>query len=218
MNIEEFRMIEKIKLSYLKHRGNIEDISKDLAIDVAYIRKMVGKFKKKEDRDVSTLIANNLMAHVMLGSQSRTVRLMELLKTVEGSEKPILSVCCQAPFDVIEDSYENRYVCQKCDRSCDIHYFIKPAVYNIISNLIEQLREEDVALIEMADKMGYTNVQKVPDTLIQQNNRILVLNDNEKEAFRDLKALPPLDREKIIDKIGKILIQDKRKKIEDGTE
>jgi hypothetical protein len=217
MKIDEFKLVEKIKLSYLKNRGNVIDISKELNINIEYIQKMVNKFKKKEDRDVSTLIANNLMSHVMLGSQSRTVRLMELVKTIEGAEKPVLSVCCQSSYDEIQDSYCDFYLCQKCHRRCDIHYFIKPAVYNIMVSLIEQLREEDISLIEMADKMGFTNVQKVPDTLIQQNNKILILNENEKEAFRDLKSLPPLDREKIIDRIGKILIQDKRKEIEDGT-
>ena len=216
MNIEEFKVVEKIKLCYLKHRGNILEISKELAVDVGYIKKMVEKFRKQESKDVSTLIANNLMSHVLLGSQSRVNRLMSLLNTIEGTEKPILSVCCQSSYDTIQDSYEDYFMCQKCRKKCDINYYVKPVIYRIMMGLIDQLREEDLGLIEMADKMGYTNVQKVPETLIQQNNKILVYNEQEESAMKDLKALPALDREKVIEKIGRILIQDTRKRIEDG--
>jgi hypothetical protein len=44
MNINEYKTTEKIKLSYLKNRGNILVISEELQLPLDYIKKMVEKF------------------------------------------------------------------------------------------------------------------------------------------------------------------------------
>lgn len=75
MNVEKFKLLEKIKESYLKNRGSVLAVASELKLDLEYTRKMVSKFKKKDKRDVSVLVADSLMEHILLGYKSRVQHL-----------------------------------------------------------------------------------------------------------------------------------------------
>lgn len=214
MNLEQLKILEKLKISYLRHAGNIAEIVSETGYDEFYVRKMIDKFRKQDKRDVSVHIANNLMTHILQGAQLRSVRIMDMIKKVEGFEKVIQSVCCSAPIDYIQDSWQNYTKCMKCNKACNVVWALKPNAFNIYMKLIELLRVEDEALLNAAEKMGYTNKEAVPNVIVQQDNRTLILNDKEKVALSDYNKLPALDREKIIQSIENVLIEETQKRIE----
>ena len=209
MNIEQYRVYEKIKLCYLKHRGNVLEISNELSLPLDYIKKMVHKFQKEEHRNVDVLIANNLMSHILLGTQSRCLHLMEMLQSLEKTEKPHVSTCCNSHYKT-ESREPLLYRCSSCKALCDIHQPPKATIYRIKLELLEQLREEDLGLVEMADKMGYTNKVEAPTPVINhQPNILVVTNDNQKEqdVIDDYSKLSPMDREKLIEKLRKEIVE-----------
>jgi len=214
MKLEQLKIFEVLKISYLRHAGDIKEMVKETGYDERYIRKMVSKFKKADKRDVAVHIANNLMTHMLQGSQLRTVRIMDMIKKLEGYEKVFQTVCCNAPFETIEDSYEDRVICLKCNKACKLVEVLKPQTFNLYMKLIELLRAEDASLLIVAEKMGYTTGEKMPNLIVQQDNRTLILNENEKLAMKDYHMLPALDREKIIQKIENVLMEDTIKRIE----
>ena len=209
-NLQEFKTLEKIKLSYLKHRGNILAVLEDLGWDaneekVTYVKKAIKKIKGKENRDVDVLISNTLMQQMLVGYESRTHHLMEVMKALEGRHRDKLSVCCEAPVKP-NDKQEGRFECLACGK--------KEAAVMVVDNegmidlklaTIESLREEDAAMVEFATKMGYTNIppeQKQPT--IKQN--IIVMpggKDQDPAVISDLQNVSPLTRDILVDKLQK---------------
>jgi len=214
MKLEELKIVEKLKISYLRHAGSVVDIVKDTGYDERYVRKMIAKFRKKDERDVSVHIANNIMTHMLQGSQLRKVRTMDMIKKIEGAEKMLRTICCQSSFKYIQDSWQDYYLCNKCNKTCNIEFFIKPVIFDLYMKLLVLLREEDMTVLTAAEKMGYTNVERLPNVIVQQDNRTLILNDKEQVALKDYNALPPLDREKIIQRIENVLMEETQTRIE----
>lgn len=207
MNLDKFKQLEKAKLSYLKHRGNILEISRELELPIEYVQKLVSKFRKQEDRNVSVLISHTLMSHILHGTQSRTVHLMEMLGSLAQTEKPFLSVCCHAPFRIKKDGKNE---CLKCFANCEIVEVPKTSIYTIKKDIIEQLREEDRTLVEMAGKMGYTNKMEPPTTIIQNKQNVLMIGGDNPNAtpklMSELNNLPPMEKEKLVEKLRKEII------------
>lgn len=213
-SIEEYKLTEKIKLSYLRHRGNVLAISEELQLPVDYVKKMVLKFKGKESRDVATLISHNLMSHVMLGYESRVHNLMEMLKMLDGRDKNKISVCCEAPVRRYEETiafgYED-YECLACHLKCEVKILDKEAIIELRLGVLEQLREEDRALVEFAERMGYTNKEPTqPAPYINQN--FVVVRDRNKagddaEVVKELKRLSPMERDILVEKLTKAMTE-----------
>ena len=89
-SLDEFKTREKIKLSYLRHRGYILKVSEEVSMPYDYVKKMCKKIERAEERNVSELIANNITSHILLGYQSRVSYLMALIKKTEDLEKVVL--------------------------------------------------------------------------------------------------------------------------------
>lgn len=209
MNLEVFKLMEKIKLSYLKNRGSILEISEELNLPVDYIKKVVYKLKKQEDRNVAVLISNTLMSHILLGVKSRTIYLTEMLKSLEATEKPLLSFCHEMPVEIIEDSLKTRYKCIQCKKFCEVTEMPEVDIYALKNEIIAQLREEDKNLIEMATKMGYTNkIEPPPAPIFKQQNNILVMGQGTNpQVMQDIQQLPPIEREKLMEKLKKEMLK-----------
>lgn len=207
MNIEKFKLIEKVKLSYLKHRGNVLEVSKELKLPFDFIKKAVNKFRKQEERSVRILISNTIARHILLGYESRIRNYMDILKKLENRDQLVVSVCCNYPVIVEARNNERVDVCMKCNKPCLTHIVDKVSIYRMKKEILEQLREEDRLLIEFAEKMGYTNKEeKTPESVIYNTQNIAVIrNDKEgklnKEVVEEVEKLSPHDRELLIKKL-----------------
>lgn len=221
-NLEEFKTIEKVKLSYLRNKGNILAVLKELnwpedSQHVDYLKKLVKKFKGQEEKDVSVLISNTLMSHVLFGSQSRTLHLMDLLGSLSKEEKPFVSACCKSHYrDEKDDGNVVVHRCMSCKATCEIYQPPKASIYNIKLKILEQLMNEDISLVEMAEKMGYTNKVESNPTIINHSPNVLVLNnknsnssDSDEETQKiidDYSKLPPLEKARLVEKLHKEII------------
>lgn len=213
-NLEQFKLIEKIKISYLINRGNVVAISEELQLPLEYIKKLVGKFRKQESKDISVLISNNIMEYIFMGYKARTHNLTEMWKALLGKDKSIISICCEAPVKKLDnpDPQGRVYGCLACHGNCFIDTVTEEGIVELKMGILEQLREEDAALVEFADKMGYTNKVAPESPLVgtlQQN--VLVIGEGmDKKVVEDYSKLSPIDRQKIIDTIDAKILEEKK--------
>jgi len=202
INIEKFKAEEKTRLCLMKHRGNVSLAGRELDIPVEFVKKVAHRMKEKCTRDVSYFIATNLMQHILLGYQQRVSYLEECLRILRGKEESLISSCCSFP---VKRRGRTRitYECLKCGKPCSVTIIDKNEIYNLKFRVIEMLREEDRALVDFADKMGYTNKDYTPASTVKQN--ILVMNkpDLDSSVAEDLQNLRPMDREKVRKRLEK---------------
>ena len=198
--MDKFELMDRLKLEYLRYRGNVSEVADALSLPVAYVRKIVGKFRKAESRDVSVRLSNLLMQHVLLGYESRVRNLQDMIDKLLGREQSSVSGCCHAPVEVGLDSVVK---CLKCGKVVTLMVIIdKESIYKLRQELIVSLREEDRFLVDFAEKMGYTN--KLPVEMsptFQQRNYQFIMKKSEvpeelKGMMGDIRKLSPTDREK----------------------
>lgn len=204
-NLERFKVEERIKLSLLKHRGNAVIVSEELGLDLDYVRRVSFKLRKKESRDVSILISNTLMEHIFAGYRSRTELLTEMLNKLRGREQLWVSICCSQPTRIdIGPEGVSVQVCLKCGLPCQVKLLDRNGIFALEQNIIEQLREEDDALIRFAERMGYTNKEPTPPAQVQKNYNLHLHNNTpqpqvtlEGEVVQAVSEMLPTDREKL---------------------
>jgi len=203
-------VLEKAKVTYLKTAGNLIEMSRILNIEIEEAKKMVAEFKKAESENVKVLIANHLMQLVIFGSEGRKARFMEMLSSLDKTEKPKLSICCNAPFRTIDtgESSPTTYQCLKCNAPCEVRGVPKASIYTIKINIEEQLRKEDETLVNMAEKMGYVNAKEGPNVVNNVRQNILVVEGEgkDKQIFKDYSKLNPMDRERLMEKLRKEIV------------
>ena len=230
--VEEFRLVEKIKLSYLKNRGDLFSILKDVEFPedkdhIEYVQRLIKKFRGAEEKDVSVLIANNLMSHVLLGTESRCSHLMEMLRSLDKSERPAVSVCNNSTYKVEKDEETELEIfrCCSCQAPCEIHHPPKAMIYKLKLDLLEQLREEDLGLVDMAEKMGYTNKTEAPPTTIINNKpNVLIIGGNkdtevaDKRIAEEYTNMPQVEKARLIEKLKKEIVTIDAEPIEESEE
>ena len=208
--MDKFELNDKIKLAYLRYRGNASEVAATLSLPIEFVRKVVGKFKKAESRDVSVRVSNMLMQQVLLGYESRVRNLQDMLDKLSGREQCSVSPCCHKPVVLSGDSV---ITCQHCGKNVERVITIdKESIYRLRQELVVALRDEDKFLVDFADKMGYTNkppVEQVP--AFQQRNYQFVLKKGEmppelEGVMGDIRKLSPTDREKFRKKLESKLV------------
>lgn len=197
-SLEKFKIKEKIKLCYLKYRGNVLKVAEATGYDVEYIRRQIRKLKKEEERDVSVMISNNLTQTILFGYQQRITYLQDMLDNMENLENFYSSDCCGVPVD---NSGETP-LCPKCNRECRKVIVDKAGIYTMKQKLIEMLRDEDTALVGFAEKMGYTNAPPPPpavrqNILVMGGGKDAKLSEGEKNILTEVAQMRPHDREAI---------------------
>jgi hypothetical protein len=85
-------------------------------------------------------------------------------------------------------------------------------IYAIKNEIIAQLREEDVILVDLAGKMGYTNkTEPTPGPVFKQNIIVMKGGDRDKgetdpQVMQDIQQLPPMERERLLEKLKKEML------------
>ena len=220
MNVEKFKILEKIKLSYLKHRGDVLRVSEELGIPLEYVKKVVNKIKKQEERDVRVLISHTIAQQILLGYQSRVKNYMDMLAKLENRDQVIVSLCCRAPVKVEIRNGRRVDVCMKCNKECNVEIVDKVTLYRIKKELLEQLREEDRLLVDFAEKMGYTSKEEVPQTVVYNRQNIAVITGAkgvDREVAGQLEQLSPRDREILIKELEKKIEEEERSANKENT-
>lgn len=190
-DLARFKIEERIKIAMFKYRGNIIEIANELDLDLEYVKKVIGKLRKRESRDVNVLISSTLMQHLFTGYQTRTFYLFEMIRQLEGKNEYTISACHERSVFVNETG---DVVCSKCGEICVQKKLNSFEVYDLKQKLIQQLRQEDEQLVEFAAKMGYTSRQNESLFNYEDKRQYLVLqNSSETKDVRQVSDVNPLE-------------------------
>lgn len=204
-DLEKFKLMEKVKLAVLRHRGDALSVAKELDLDLAFVNKCIHKLRKKDERDVSSMISSTLMQHLFLGYQSRVHYTMEMLKSLDGRHQLRVSACCQ---HAVGDR-DGGVVCLRCSKPCTVVVLDQHGVYDLKQRLLEQLRDEDKTLVTFAESMGYTNKTETPAVKFEDKRQYVVLGDS--KVANDLARLDPIDREHLRIRLEKSVLDEETK-------
>ena len=205
--LEKFKLAERIRLSFIKHRGNVVAVAEELGIsDLDYIKKECKKIQKRCRRDVSFFIATTLMEHLLLGYQQRVNALQKSLISVDNTYE-LVSACCKRHVDVTPNGDTVIYTCANCGNVCGVHNNFDDHAHNIRLETVCALREEDKMLTEFAVKMGYTNQEPVPSQRITQNVVVLPQRGLDDNTAKGVAEMSPVDREKLRKSLEKHIIE-----------
>ena len=219
-DLQKFKFEEQVKIASFKHRGDMLAIVKELNLPDTpeshqLVRKALDKIKKSEQKDVAVLISNNLMQVLMDGHAQRVIYIQEMLRALEGREQVNVSICCSMPVVVRED----KTYCMKCNKETGVQKVDKVGIFILKVKLLSELREEDRALVDFAVRMGYgAGVEQVEQQpLIKKVQNILYLgggleglSEEEKTTLKEIGQLSPIDREVIIKKLERLIIENGR--------
>jgi hypothetical protein len=148
-NLDQFKLEERIRLSYLKNRGNILKVSEELDLDHEYVKKICKKIKKRQSRDVNTLISDTLAQQILIGYNQRTTYLQEMIEQAVRTE--IIYRCpCEKKMMVDSKNIENTPEGVKQYRtgffSSEATYYV--LFYGYLSNYLERFKN-----LEILDKI-----------------------------------------------------------------
>ena len=209
---EENRIQEQIRVSYLRHRGNLFAVQEELKIPKDYILRVVSKFKREDKRNLPNFVAEKVLEHLMLGYNSRVQHLMETIAKIESEEKQKRSTCCSGRIRLMDTVAQNMpgieaYECLKCKKLCDVYDYIAGDALSLKITTLNQLAKEDELLFKFLTGMGYVGEKSVP----QDSTPAVVFEDNSKhvhispEEVKELSKLGPLELEALRLKIEKKL-------------
>jgi hypothetical protein len=211
MSIERFKLDERIRLSILKYAGNLELVSKECNIDYVYVLKVYNKFKKRQSRDVNIFIGATITSYILMGAEERKAHARELLNEEINKPIEVISLCCNSPISELIWDGEHRAVCKKCEKDC-ITKMMDKRDKNFILKLLKQLRDDDVVIVDSAEKLGFVNKDgEGSSPLVKQTNYNVILggkqlSDDDARLLQNAANLDPRTREKLRKELGRQVI------------
>ena len=207
---EEAEIIEKIRVSYIKNRGNSLLITKELNYPKEFIYKTIRKFKKESKHEMPTLVAEKVLEHLMLGYMTRTQYLFETIKDAERAEKSLRSTCCKSIVRELDRVFEGigatkGFECLLCKKEADVYVYLDTDFMTTKMNALEKLRKEDELLHKWLIENKYT---EKPSSIVVQDNSINIQNNKQlsSEDVAELEKLGPLAQEELRLKIEKKIL------------
>lgn len=211
-SLDEWKLLNKLRIACLKHRCDVVLVCKEMGFSeddqhISYVKKFIDKFRKQEDRNISVLIANNLLSIILEGSQSRITHLTEMLNFLAGKESAVVSSCCEAPVTTRTSGDQTVHTCIKCNFPCRVIQLDRLAIYSKKQEILRDLRAEDQSLVEMAEKLGFTNSKTEPTTVVNTRQNILVIGDKDKQRVEEIEKLPLMAQHQLLEKLHKEITQ-----------
>ena len=214
-NIEKFKIEEKVRLSLLKHRGDVIEAHADTGCPLEYIIKIHEKMKKKLGREPSLLVSYNITTEILAGRQQRIRYIIGMLRSLEGRDQMELSVCCGKKAYTAVREQKKVLLCIRCNEPTRLELRDREEIFDKKLELVRELRAEEDKLVDWLVKMGYTNAQQpqAPSTVIR-NTQLIVgdtskLTATEKQALVDLNELSPQDAEKVVKQLESVIFNAK---------
>lgn len=197
---EKFQREERIRISGLRNRGDVNAIAKDTGLPLQYVIKVVEKWKKRRKRGaVDFLIAETMAMHILEGYEQRTRYLVDCMRALEHREQALISLCCQSPTVLLEGTTD-RYRCLKCAKEASVELVDKDFVYKMKLKIVESMRSEDKSLATSAKQLGFT-AHEVPIILNQffNGNRLPVKQGGVVQPQGQANTSSSVDSQNIID-------------------
>lgn len=208
-SIEKFKLEEKIRLSFLKHRGNLQLVSEECNANYEYVKKICNKIKKRQQRDVSLWVSSTIAEYLLSGSEQRKSYLIEALNKELGRLDSKISMCCRSPVNINLWEGQEHYICQKCNNDCVL--IVEESVnMSLVLKLIKQLKDEDALVCEFVTKLGFTNKENEQPQIVNKttnyNVAMGVLSNEDQKLLQKASDLDPRTRESLRKNIEKQMI------------
>ena len=226
-SFEEEMVAEKIKISALKHCGNMIEISKETGYAFSYVQKILKKVRMKERMDADphrVLVADNLYQYLLKSHQQRRTYLNEMMRDLEYAKSRQVSVCCNAR--IIPDTDAAGVVtnkCRLCGVACAPTTMDRLDVIEMELKVLEAIEKQDITLAAFAVKMGYTNAQPAGPSIKQdvfvfgaspnnpafQGQPIPQVHFDGKDRYtlEQIEQMPPAEREKLRRELKREIIE-----------
>ena len=204
-----------VRFLILRYPKDLKRVSKEAStyfgqsIPVSEVERILQRFAKQQNRDVNLWVAVNLSREILLGSQQRQAKLEAMYSVWDGRENSLVSLCCGAPVEELEDSGPDfSFRCLKCNRLCNAEVLDHLELERLKIKIIQEMREESLHLIQFAEKMGFTAQQPVPVT--KNQNFILVDNRTpgkdapipiDAQTGHQIENMSPMEREGLIKRL-----------------
>jgi uncharacterized Zn finger protein (UPF0148 family) len=198
-NPYRIELYEQVKLSWLRHLGDYDEIQKDFPeLDRMYIERLIWKIKRAEDIDINVKIVNNLTREIYVGYYARVRHCVDMVNDLNKKEFSYLSMCCKKP--VRTDG--GKTYCMKCGYEAETELSDRLATFESKRTLIVEWRNEVAALVDFATKMKYTPAEIQQNTGSTYNvKQYNVTLENQKKVLETIHEQSPADRERVIQSI-----------------
>lgn len=206
-SIEKFKLENKIRLLFFKHRGELDKIAAESQVSIEYVKKIIDKFKAQQRRDPNLFVAQYFMEYIFMGSKERELSNREDLEKIEGYELLIRSVCCDAVAEPRKDEVKveeagRTHMCLKCGRTCRIYKVPNSEVYNIRIRLREEMRKDEDHLMNAVSELGFGKNNVGPSQLVNKVTQYNFIgqskvSEDDQKVLSDISNLDPRSREKM---------------------
>lgn len=219
---EEDAVKERIRISNLKHRGNILAISKETGYQYYFVKKIVDRLRRtRVDEPYNELVAKTLSDYIIEGHKQRVAYYEEMLRSLQMTEQFEVSDCCSAIFRIVEKDGVQTEVCRTCSTPAKKKTLNQLEVFKMEMDLLTELRNEAKALGDFSVRMGFTNAPaKAPlikqDFLVisggqqtaktiegSSSNKPIEIDAKEVYTVEQINNMPPAEREKLRSKLHK---------------
>ena len=208
---EESKVQEKIRVSFLRNRGNVSKVVKEVKLPEEYVVKALEKFRKAYKSEANRLISDNILTHLLFGYHSRVEHLMEIISKLENVEKIKRSTCCQKavrPLEKADDQGRQAYECLECGNETQMIELLNEEALSQKMTAIDMLRKEDSEMCRFAEKLGYTIKDSTPPVINNTQNILVMPGQNgqiDMEKVQELEKLKPIEQEALRQRIEKEL-------------
>jgi len=226
-SIEKFKLEEKIRIAFLRHRGDLTEMQKDTGLDLELLRKMKYKLQRKGGFGDSIITAPTIANYILEGVESRIYHHMEMLRGLNKKEHALMSVCCKMPVKHESVAGEVKYYCIKCKKETDVVEVTDATVIEAKRNLLADIREENRLLTEFVINMRNKNasedvtkiildflsglpVPKAPAPLKEREpEKGFVITDQNRDTVNKISMLPMPEKLKLLKELEKRIVDGK---------
>lgn len=216
------------RLLFFKYRGELSGIVKELRerygdtventderITVAYVRKIINKFKKQQRKNCP-YVATHIMDYVLMGTKQREQLWSTDNEELEAYRFYYLSGCCDAMTRPrIDHEGEQRFICLKCDAICNGYRIPDLRIFELQRKLRVEKRKDEEQLVKTVESLGFGQ-EKAP-VLKQVYNQVFTSEHEVKQVdSKEIKRLPE-DAQQLIGEIPNMDPRDResvRKKLD----
>jgi len=219
-----------IRSSFLKHRGNLSEVLKDLKakyenevdnaderFTVAFVKKIVSKFKRQEKVN-SPFVATWILEYILAGTRQREVLWDGDDQEVEEHKFHYRSGCCDAVAESRTTEEGTPYfVCLKCGEVCQVYRAPNLSIFEMKRKLRVEKRKDEEQIVKAIDSLGFGG-EKPPVIKATYNQVVLgegnsnrkhveSLTTENKQLVQDVGDLSSMDREVVIARTRQKLVE-----------
>lgn len=220
ITLQKLEWENTIRTLYLKHRGDVSKIVKDLrdkyqeAVDNAgerftltFVKKAIQKFKR-ETKVNSPFVATWVLEYVLAGTRQREVHFDTDIEELEAHKFYYRSGCCDAVADSRTTPEGTPYFsCMKCSAVCQVYRAPNLSIFEMKRKLVGEKRKDEEQIVKAVDSLGFggekapvvkaTNYQVVFEG-DRKRKHVESFTKKEKQLVEDVDALSSMDREVVI--------------------